>query len=174
MGGFQLWANLPAAQKMTDPRYWGIESAEIPGRANGRRPHARDLRHGGRSTGPVTRHRIDPEYLDVTLEPGVTWSHPTPAGHTVFAYLFEGDGGLRREAGDPRRRAGNDRAVRRRDSSSVTAGAHGARFLLVSGSPLREPVAWRGPIVMNTREELTTAWRELDDGTFVKHPPAGR
>ena len=91
MGGFQLWANLPASQKMTEPRYRGIAAGEIPAEEVRRRPRSGDLREVGASTGPVQDIVIEPEYLDVTLEPDATWTHPTPPGHTVFAYLFEGE-----------------------------------------------------------------------------------
>jgi redox-sensitive bicupin YhaK (pirin superfamily) len=168
MGGFQLWANLPAGQKMTEPRYRGVVSANIPV----------DITRGarvrvisgkiGRSAGPVRDIAIQPEYLDVTLQPEITWTHVTPYEHTVFAYLFEG-AALFGESGG-RTAAGNGTTILLTpgDMVSVTAGPSGARFLLVSGKPLAEPIAWQGPIVMNTQEQLATAWRELEDGTFVK------
>jgi hypothetical protein len=168
MGGFQLWANLPAAHKMREPRYQGIESAEIPevdidgagvriiaGTANG-------------VTGPVTDIAVEPEYLDVTLAANTTWTHPTAEGRTVFAYLFGGEARFG-ETGEPiAAEHGTTVLFGQGDSLAVAAGEAGARFLLVSGNPLGEPIAWRGPIVMNTRDELDEAWRELDDGTFVK------
>ena len=168
MGGFQLWANLPATQKMIDPRYRGITAGEIPvAESPGVRVRV-ICGTVGASTGPVREVIIEPEYLDVTLEPGTGWTHPARPGHTVFAYLFEGEarfGG----SSDPID-AGHGMIILLEDGDqvSVGAGASGARFLLVSGRPLREPIAWRGPIVMNTREELDAAWRELGDGTFVK------
>ena len=168
MGGFQLWANLPAIQKMIDPRYRGITAGEIPvEEAPGVRVRV-ICGTVGASTGPVREVIIEPEYLDVTLEPGTGWTHPARPGHTVFAYLFEGEASFG-ESSDPID-AGHGMIILLEDGDqvSVGAGASGARFLLVSGRPLREPIAWRGPIVMNTREELDAAWRELDDGTFVK------
>jgi redox-sensitive bicupin YhaK (pirin superfamily) len=173
MGGFQLWANLPASHKMTEPRYCGIESAEIPAE-NQDGAHVRVIcGTAGSSTGPVRDIVIEPEYLDVTLEPGAAWTHPTALGHTVFAYLFEGDArfGTTSEAVA----AGNGTTVLLGEGELVSAdaGSSGARFLLVSGKPLGEPIAWRGPIVMNTREELDVAWRELADDTFVKHEAKG-
>jgi redox-sensitive bicupin YhaK (pirin superfamily) len=117
---------------------------------------------------------VDPEYLDVTLEPGSMLAHPVPADHNVFAYLFQGDGRFGAEARPIDAGTGTVVLFGDGDSVAVTAGARGARFLLISGRPLHEPVAWRGPIVMNTQEELATAWRELDEGTFIKHPAAGR
>jgi quercetin 2,3-dioxygenase len=168
MGGFQLWANLPAIQKMIDPRYQGVTAGEIPvEEAPGVRARV-ICGTVGASTGPVREVVIEPEYLDVTLEPGTGWVHPTRLGHTVFAYLFEGEARFG-ESSDPID-AGRGMIILLDDGDQVSigAGAAGARFLLVSGRPLREPIAWRGPIVMNTREELDAAWRELDDGTFVK------
>jgi redox-sensitive bicupin YhaK (pirin superfamily) len=169
MGGFQLWANLPAIQKMIDPRYRGITAGEIPIEDTlGVRVRV-ICGTVGASTGPVRDVVIEPEYLDVTLEPGAGWTHPARPGHTVFAYLFEGEARFG-ESSDPVD-AGHGMIILLDvgNEVSITAGTSGARLLLVSGRPLREPIAWRGPIVMNTREELDTAWRELENGTFVKH-----
>jgi hypothetical protein len=169
MGGFQLWANLPAAHKMSDPRYQGIESAEIPEvESDGARIRV-IAGSVGDVTGPVTDVTVEPEYLDVALEPGTTFTRPANPGHTVFAYLFEGES--RFGAAGELVAAGRGTVVLFGDGDivTVTAGDAGARFLLLSGKPLHEPIAWRGPVVMNTREELDTAWRELDEGTFVKH-----
>jgi len=169
MGGFQLWANLPARQKMIEPRYRGITAAEIPiEEAPGVRIRV-ICGSVGTSTGPVSDVVIEPEYLDVMLQAGITWTHPTRPGHTVFAYLFEGAARLG-ESNDPVV-AGHGMVVLLGDGDqlSVAAGESGARFLLVSGRPLHEPIAWRGPIVMNTRGQLDTAWRELEAGTFVRH-----
>lgn len=172
MGGFQLWANLPASHKMMDPRYDGIDADEIPVHEAGGARVRVVAGAVGDVRGPVTDIVIDPEYFDVALEGGVTWTHATPPDHTAFAYLFEGEARFG-EAGDllvadP----GMLVLLGDGDVTSVTAGAVGARFLYVSGRPLREPVAWRGPIVMNTRDELDLAWRELEAGTFVKRGAA--
>jgi quercetin 2,3-dioxygenase len=123
----------------------------------------------GEVAGPVSDIVIDPEYLDVTLDEGISWTHPTTAGHTVFVYLFAGDARFG-DRGDLLA-AEHGRIVLLSDGEavSVAAGDAGARFLLVSGMPLDEPVAWGGPIVMNTQAELATAWKELGEGTFVKH-----
>lgn len=168
MGGFQLWANLPAAHKMTEPRYRGIESASIPEVASGGALIRVIAGTVGDVTGPVTDVTVQPEYLDVTLAPRTVWEHPVPNGHTAFAYLFDGAG--RFGASGESVPAGHGTLVLFGDGDlvSVTTDDEGARFLLASGKPLREPIAWRGPIVMNTREELNEAWRELDEGTFVK------
>jgi redox-sensitive bicupin YhaK (pirin superfamily) len=168
MGGFQLWANLPAAEKMTEPRYRGFQSDHIP-----------EVRRDGAlvrvicgavgdTAGPVRGVAIEPEFLDITLEAGASWSHGTPIDHTYFAYLFEGDivFGAREEMVT----AGHGTVVLlgRGEGILIVAGGRGGRFLLAGGRPLHEAVAWRGPIVMNTQEELDLAWRELDEGTFIK------
>jgi redox-sensitive bicupin YhaK (pirin superfamily) len=174
MGGFQLWANLPATDKMIDARYCGIEAGSIP--------VARDqdacvriiCGSAAGATGPVSGVAIDPQYLDVEIDPAGSWIHETPLGHTVFAYLFEGDARF----GTAREPLAADTGVVAllTDGSEVRveAGPAGARFLLVGGRPLGEPIAWGGPIVMNTREELEQAFAEYHDGTFVKHRPRGR
>lgn len=174
MGGFQLWANLPARHKMTSPRYRGITAGEIPVvQAEGATVRVICGTMGDVS-GPVSDIVIEPEYLDVTLEPDTAWTRATTPGHTVFAYLFEGAarfGGAVEEIA-----AGHGTLVLLGDGDTLqtASGADGARFLLVSGKPLGEPVAWGGPIVMNTREELREAFRELDEGTFIKHEAVGR
>lgn len=171
MGGFQLWANLPSTQKMRDPRYQGISSAEIPETDSGA-AHVRVIAGRiGDVVGPVTDIEVEPEYLDVRVAQAETWSHPTASGHTVFVYLFEGAAAF---GGSEMIRAGAGTIVLFEDGDElvVQAGEAGARFLLLSGMPLHEPVAWRGPIVMNTREELLQAFKELDRGTFVRHAPS--
>ena len=171
MGGFQLWANLPAGQKMMDPRYRGIKAAEIPvEKSAGARVRVISGR-AGKTVGPVRDIVIEPEYFDVTLEKDAVWTHPTPSGHTAFVYLFEGAAAFGQTGAPAEAETGKIILFDDGDSVSITGGGSGARFLFVSGKPLREPVAWRGPIVMNTREELDLAWRELDAGTFVKRGP---
>jgi quercetin 2,3-dioxygenase len=169
MEGFQLWANLPAEQKMMQPRYRDITAAQIPSVTleNGT---AIKLICGqvGTLRGPVTDVVIEPEYLDVRLPPGVTFSHPTPPAHTVFAYVYGGAGCFDEEA---RELLGNRTLVlfEAGEQVSISAGDEELRFLLVSGQPLGEPIAWGGPIVMNTQAELQQAFAELEDGTFIKH-----
>lgn len=168
MGGFQLWANLPASRKMTDPTYSGIKASDIPTvTAEGASVRVIAGVVDGQC-GPAYDPDIEPEYLDVTLEPNASWTHPTPAGHTVFAYLFEGAAQFGTD--DTLIGAGSGTLVllAEGDTVSATAGERGARFLLVGGKPLHEPVAAGGPIVMNTKEELREAFRELDEGTFIK------
>jgi redox-sensitive bicupin YhaK (pirin superfamily) len=167
MYGFQLWANLPRADKMMAPRYRGITAHEIPTvTLDGATVKVIAGAAGGVS-GPVRDVVTRPQYLDVTLAPGATFVHDTPRGHTVFAYVTGGAGHF----DDARQRLVDDRHLVGFDDGdrvSVTAGAEGVRFLLVSGRPIGEPIAWRGPIVMNTEEELGTAFDELERGTFIK------
>jgi hypothetical protein len=169
MGGFQLWANLPAAQKMIAPRYQGFTAQEIPVEASAGARIRVICGSAGASTGPVREILIEPEYLDVTVEALAAWNHTTRPGHAVFAYIFEG--AARFGQAEDETQAGHGTIILFGDGDlvSVAAGASGARFLLVSGKPLHEPIAWRGPIVMNTHQELDVAWRELSDGTFVRH-----
>jgi quercetin 2,3-dioxygenase len=168
MGGFQLWANLPASNKMMDPRYRDIKAADVPVVHDGGGAVIRVLcGEAGGVRGPVRDVVIEPEYLDVTLPAGARFTHPTAAGHTVFAYVCEGVVRF----GDPRgTRVEHEHLALFEDGDRVVAEAEDApaRFLLVSGRPLREPVAWQGPIVMNTREELRLAFEEYRDGTFIK------
>lgn len=185
MGGFQLWANLPRTHKMIDPRYRGIEAADIPDV---------ELKNGVKikiicgtvtdTRGPIKEIVIDPEYLDISVPAHTTYSHPTKKDHTVFAYVIDGNGyfcqekdpftyemrgknyfDLQREplAGDGTLllfEEGNELIISTENDS--------IRLLLVSGKPIHEPVAWYGPIVMNTRKELQIAIEEFQQGTFIK------
>lgn len=174
MWGFQLWANLPVASKMMEPRYREVKANQIPviQRDNGVAIRLICGRLDG-VCGPVLDIITDPEYLDVTLPPETSLRHVIAADHNVFAYLFEGqaygDGARARLIG-----AGNLIIYDAGDSVEITAAAGGARLLLVSGKPLGEPVAWWGPIVMNTQQELELAFREYEQGTFLKHKQAGK
>lgn len=185
MWGFQLWANLPASHKMMAPRYRGVVSGQIPevvlkgdirvrvicGEVAGVR-------------GPVEDVVIDPEYLDVSLPAETTFTHPVKGGHTALAYVMQGEGYF-----DPERNAyahevvgtnyfdfqrscacGVENLILYGDGDEVVISTQGTpvRFLLASGRPINEPVAWYGPIVMNTREELRVAFEEYERGTFVK------
>jgi redox-sensitive bicupin YhaK (pirin superfamily) len=166
--GFQLWSNLPADHKMMDPRYQDVESDEIPvvEAAGGAIVRVICGEVDG-AAGPVQDIMTDPEYLDVTLPVGSWFERAAPRGRTVFAYVFEGSGSF-----GPRGAAqvGRETAALFGDGDEVraTAGQETVRFLLVSGRSLGEPIAWRGPIVMNTDEELRRAFQEYQDGTFVK------
>ena len=170
MWGFQLWANLPAARKMMAPRYREVKQAQIPvvrldtgaevriicGEVAGRR-------------GPVRDIVIDPQVLDVALPAGSRFVHPVAGGHTAFAYVFEGEGRL---GGGDAAPLGAETLALFGDGEKVAAVTENRpmRFLLVSGRPLGEPVAWRGPIVMNTEAELDAAFAEVRSGTFTRHP----
>jgi len=180
MHGFQLWANLPAALKMTAPRYQDIAAKDIPEVTDddGTRVRVITGEFWGKK-GPVEGVAADPRYLDVAVPPKQRKRIPVDRTHHAFAYVFAGSGTFR-DASDPRvvfneltngwEPAGNHSLVLfdRGDEIVVQAGEEGIRFLLVSGRPLEEPVAWRGPIVMNTQEELRQAFSELHDGTFIR------
>ena len=172
MYGFQLWANLPAALKMTPPRYQEIKAADIPivKEKDGTEVRVVCGRFGN-TTGPVQGVAADPMYLDILISPGNTRTIPIDASHNVFAYIFGGTG----KFGEPEKEA-EDRTLLvfgKGDEVSVQAGKNGVRFLLVSGKPLNEPIAWYGPIVMNTQAELQRAFQELENGTFLKEDKAG-
>ncbi len=186
MGGFQLWANLPASQKMMEPRYRDVRREQIPevsldggvkvkiicGEVDGVR-------------GPVHDIVIDPKYLDVSVPAGCVFSHPVKRGHTAFAYVIAGAGYfdddqdafshevIGRNYFDLDRKGicGDGDLVLYEDGDRVSIIAKDGplRFLLISGRPIGEPVAWYGPIVMNTQEELRIAFDEYRKGTFIKH-----
>ena len=186
MYGFQLWANLPASHKMMDPRYRDVKSSEIPEvtLANGTKVRIICGAVDGRE-GPVRDIVIDPEYLDMTVPPRSQFTHPTKRGYTVFGYIIGGKGYFCQEKNpfsyevqgvnyfDTQRDPflGNETVVLFDDGDEIMISTEdeAVRFLLVSGKPIGEPVAWYGPIVMNTREELRVAFEEYSVGTFIKH-----
>jgi redox-sensitive bicupin YhaK (pirin superfamily) len=167
--GLQLWVNLPAAHKMMDPRYRDVRQADIPvvSPAPGVTVKVVCGSIGG-ARGPVRDLIVEPEYLDVQLEPGSVFVHPTGSGHRVLAYVLEGQGTF--APGTPRP-VGRGELALYGDGGEVRveSGGAGARFLFLAGQPLQEPVAWYGPIVMNTEAELDIAFREYRGGTFIKH-----
>ena len=168
MGGFQLWVNLPSSSKMMDPRYQEVKRASIPEVAVGKDVRVRVVAgevNGVR--GPVQGIVVEPEYLDVRLAPHGTFDHPVKRGHTAFGYVLGGKGTFDEGSGE----IDSENLVLFRDGDRVRvrAGSEPLRFLLISGKPLGEPVAWWGPIVMNTRQELETAIEEYREGTFIKH-----
>ena len=185
MHGFQLWANLPASLKMTDPRYQDIVGRDIPEVVDDDGTRVRVIcgSFWGK-TGPVEGVAADPRYLDVWVPPRVRRTLPAESSRHAFAYVFEGSGSFR-DASAPRAvrtewvgdASGTPELTGNRslvlfdtgDEITVQAGDDGIRFLLVSGRPIAEPVAWRGPIVMNTEAELRRAYAELQDGSFIKH-----
>ena len=187
MHGFQLWANLPSSLKMTTPRYQDITGKDIPEVTDDDGTTVRIVcgDFWGKR-GPVDGIAADPRYLDISVPPGKRKVLPVETTLHAFAYVFEGSGtfrdasrpfGVLTERGGPeegvlvREEIGNRSLVLfdRGDEVTVEAGDEGIRFLLVSGKPIEEPVAWYGPIVMNTRAELQQAVSELNDGTFIKH-----
>jgi redox-sensitive bicupin YhaK (pirin superfamily) len=163
--GFQLWANLPASSKMIPPRYKGINNSDIPllkkmdgtfirivaGTVDG-------------ITGPADNIIIDPEYLDCTVPPHVEFSHPTHRGYTVFMYIIGGTGSVNGTGVADRDLVMFDDG----DEVVIASGDSSLRFLFFSGKPIGETIAWRGPIVMNTDEELDAAFKELQNDTFIK------
>jgi redox-sensitive bicupin YhaK (pirin superfamily) len=168
--GFQLWVNLPAADKMMEPRYQGVTDAEIPLVLTDEHAAIRVIAGSVDGVqGPVHGIVTDPEYLDVTVPPHTRFEHPTVAGHTVFAYVIAGTGCFA-EAAEGDACAADATAVLFGDGDwiVVTTAEHPVRFLLCSARPLHEPVAWGGPIVMNTQDELDQAFQELEGGTFIR------
>jgi redox-sensitive bicupin YhaK (pirin superfamily) len=185
MHGFQLWANLPSSLKMTAPRYQEVKSGDIPVITDDDGTHVRVVcgNFWGKK-GPVDGIAADPVYIDVSVPPGMKKTLPVETSRHAFAYVFAGSGKFCNASGPlevptesvgwmdtaPPVEADNRSLILfdRGDEVSVQAGEEGIRFLLVSGKPLKEPVAWYGPIVMNTQAELRQAFQELQDGTFLK------
>jgi quercetin 2,3-dioxygenase len=185
MHGFQLWGNLPSSLKMTPPRYQEVKAPDIPEVIDDDGARVRIVcgAFWGR-TGPVDGVAADPVYLDVSIPPGKRKTLPVDPSRHAFAYVFAGDGKFCNASGPlevptegvgwydmtPPTKADNRSLVLfdRGDDVTVQAGDDGLRFLLVSGKPLGEPVAWYGPIVMNTQDQLREAFEELDRGTFLK------
>ncbi|SHO46494.1 pirin family protein [Desulfopila aestuarii] len=163
--GFQLWANLPARNKMMAPRYRGITAADIPEVKTSDGTRIRIIAGSiDGITGPADNIIIDPEYLDCTVPPNTEFRHPTQRGYTAFLYAIGGDGNVLHN----RVRDGDLVLFGDGDEIVVSGGTEPFRFLFLSGKPIREPIAWRGPIVMNTDEELDLAFRELQNDTFIK------
>lgn len=186
MYGFQLWANLPAREKMINPRYRDLSNEEIP---EVKLPNGTIIRIISGEVdgvkGPLGKIVIDPEYIDVTVPANSEFRHPTKQGHTVFAYIIGGRGYFG-EVENPLTSEAEERVDSDRpgetifdngtlvlyeegDEIMVFTGEEEVRFLLISGKPIGEPVAWGGPIVMNTQEELRIAFEEYKEGTFIKY-----
>jgi len=167
MRGFQLWVNLPARDKMTAPKYQEFPPEQIPVATPATGVTVKVIAgHVGDRVGPIVQPATDPLYLDIELAPHVAWQYALPAGHNVFAYVFEGA-----------LTVGEDDAARALESQQLgvvgggellqlRAGARGARLILVAGRPLREPVMRHGPFVMNTRQELMQAFVDFQEGRF--------
>jgi len=185
MYGFQLWANLPSREKMIDPKYRYLSSGQIP---EIKLPNDISVRviagEVSGTRGPVQDIVIDPEYIDVTVPENSEFRHSTKKGHTAFAYIIDGQGFF---SGDKEHLssvvegstvfdvqhspfADNGTIVLFEDGDEimVLTEKHKVRFLLISGKPIGEPVAWNGPIVMNTQEELHIAFDEYRQGSFIK------
>jgi redox-sensitive bicupin YhaK (pirin superfamily) len=186
MHGFQLWANLPASMKMTEPRYQDVKAADIPLVTDDDGTQVRIICGNFWGTkGPVEGIAADPIYLDISVPPGQRRTLPVETTRHALAYVFGGSGKFCNASRpldvpteavgwfdtSPPAEADNCSLVLfdRGDEVEVEGGEDGVRFLLVSGKPLEEPVAWYGPIVMNTQEQLRQAFDELQEGTFLKH-----
>ena len=172
MGGFQLWVNLPASSKMMDPRYQEVKRAAIPEIQAAKGVDVRVIAGQlGAVRGPVRDIVVEPEYLDVRMAPHSAFDHVVRKGHRAFAYVVGGRGRFDDESGEV---VDSENLVLFKDGERVRIEAmdEPLRFLLVSGKPLHEPVAWWGPIVMNHRKEIELAVEEFQNGTFVKHRPA--
>ena len=186
MEGFQLWANLPAAEKMMSPRYRDVKSNDIPLITLENDVQIKIICGTVNNIhGPVQNIMIDPEYLDITVPAQTVYEHPAKPGHTVFAYVIAGQGYFCKEKKpftyeaegenyfdmetDPL--ASNGTLILFEDGRSVhiETGDASIRFLLISGKPLNEPIAWHGPIVMNNQAELQLAFDEYRAGTFLKN-----
>lgn len=189
MGGFQLWINLPASHKMMDPRYREVKSNQIPEISTVNGVTARIICGKVEGTqGPVRDIISDPEYLDLTVPVKTEFIHPTKPGHTVLAYIIDGKARFCKEKNpftyevegvnyfDIQRNpfVSNENLVLFDDGENIVVSTEDepVRFLLISGKPIGEPVAWYGPVVMNTREELQIAFEEYNSGTFIKHKNA--
>ena len=165
MQGFQLWANLPASQKMIAPKYRDITAGQVPEVTVQNGVTIKIISGSiGNAKGPMDDIVIDPEFLDCTVPPGQSFTHEVPRSYTAFIYVIGGKG--RTYSIDIEN--GQLVLFEKGDHLRVDAARDPLRFLLLTGKPLNEPVAWKGPIVMNTQEELDTAFQEYQDGTFIK------
>lgn len=173
--GFQLWANLPASHKMMPPRYRDVKNADIPEVVLDSGARVRIICGAVKGiAGPVRDIVIDPEYLDISVPAGSSFRHSVLPGLTVFAYVLEGEALFGRQtSARARTMTGAEHLLlyeRRGNAVVIETENMPVRFLLVSGRPVGEPVAWGGPIVMNTQEELEIAFDEYERGTFLRHP----
>lgn len=186
MGGFQLWANLPASHKMMGPRYRDVKSNQIPEIFAGNGVRIKIICGNGMGTqGPVRDIVTEPEYLELTVPAGTEFTHATKPGHTVFAYIIGGKAWFCQQRDpfayevegsnyfDMQRNSfvTNQNLILFDDGEQIVVSTDDepVRFLLISGQPIGEPVAWYGSIVMNTQQELQTAFEEFNNGTFIKH-----
>jgi redox-sensitive bicupin YhaK (pirin superfamily) len=168
MRGFQLWVNLPSNHKMMPPRYQEISAEDVPELILNNNVKVKIIAgQADGQEGPVKDIVCDPEYIDISVPPGVEFHHAVAEPHTLFAYVMEGEG-----FSDPEKQVQltPEQLILfgRGEHVTVTAQHNTLRFLLISGNPIGEPVAWGGPIVMNTKEELNLAFQEYREGTFIK------
>lgn len=169
MAGFQLWANLPSSNKMMHPRYQEVKQSEIPTVQIGDKISVKVICGEVEGIkGPVQDIVTEPEYLDVTMQPNAVFKHPIKDDHNSFAYVIEGEGFF-----DDKKKK---KVVKHHlvvledgDEIQISTSASKLRLLLISGKPIKESVAWSGPIVMNTQEELRVAFEEYKNGIFTKH-----
>ncbi len=168
MGGFQLWVNLPAANKMDKPHYQDIPADKVPVVSLENGVKVKVLAGTFKNTrGPVENIIADPEYFDIEMPANSEFSIPVNTGYTVFAYLFEGSAQFDSSREEPLR-AGQGALFGKGSQIKVTTKGSKARFILLSGRPIGEPIAWRGPIVMNTEAELNIAFKEYREEKFIK------
>ena len=168
--GFQLWVNLPASDKMMMPRYRDVNSSQIPSHSPQKGVDVKVIAGSSNGViGPVKNLVVEVEYLEVSLAPNKTFSHGVKRGNTALAYLFDGSA---RFSPNAKSEAGVEEVIVYGAGSEVEVRTtkSKARFILISGTPLREPIAWGGPIVMNTQAELDRAFEELRTGKFIKRP----
>jgi len=187
MHGFQLWANLPASMKMTQPRYQDISAKDIPEITDDDGTRVRIVvgEFWGQY-GPVDGIAAEPQYLDIQIPPNVRKTLPVDTYRSAFAYVFDGNANFKNASAPTgvlvekevdgeeihlRDMTGNRTLVifDNGDEITVQAGEQGVRFLLVSGKPIQEPVAWHGPIVMNTQDEIRQALSDLKSGNFIRN-----
>jgi len=168
MGGLQLWVNLPASYKMMDPRYRDISSENIPVHRADNGVAVKVISGKYKElTGPAQDIVCNPEYLDISIPPNEIFEHNINPDHTLFAYVLEGAGIFEPDSKNNITKE-NLALFEKGEKASIAADTKGLRFLLISGKPISEPVAWYGPIVMNTEDELAQAFDEYRSGTFIK------
>jgi redox-sensitive bicupin YhaK (pirin superfamily) len=163
VNGFQLWVNLPASQKMDQPRYQEITGPQVPVIEQAGAQVRLVAGEFAGQRGPVTEIAIQPLYMDVSLAPGASFSLPVPAGHAAYAYVFEGKGNFGGTAVEAVRML----VFADGDEISVTS-AEGVRFVLMAGKPIGEPIVPYGPFVMNTEAEIRQVFEDIKNGTFAQ------
>lgn len=166
--GFQLWVNLPHAEKMSHPKYQDIHPEDIPEVVESGAKVKVIAGSYKETKGPVSDIAVGPTYLDVTLDANMVFTYELPENDTLFIYVIDGDVVVKNNGNEQWVRVGEVGLTSHGDTFEMRAGTNGARLLLCSGTPIGESVAWGGPIVMNTEEELQEAFAEIQDGTFTE------